>query len=290
MIQTEQFELSRERPGGGGGKQLVVRGEAYHPKSGSAPADGSGTVVICHGFKGFAHWAFFPYLARAMAEHGMRAITFDFSGSGVGPDRESFTTLEEFEANTFTQELTDLDEVIAEARRRGWIENGFGLFGHSRGGGVAILHAALDSDVRALATWAAISTMFRWPEDEVSAWRERGYTDILNSRTGQTMRLGTALLDEVESLGRTKLDVTAAARRIAVPWLIVHGDADETVPVKEGELLSEVSPGFATLWTVEGGNHGFGASHPVTDATPLLALVTRGTVGFFAEHLARAGV
>lgn len=288
MIETEQFELSRDRPGGG--KPLVVRGEAYHPESGGGEAGGSGTVVICHGFKGFAHWAFFPYLARAIAEHGMRAVTFDFSGSGIGEDRENFSTLEEFATNTFTQELTDLDQVIGESRRRGWIDRVFGLFGHSRGGGVAILHASLDRDVKALVTWAAISTANRWSEDQVAEWRKRGYSDIHNARTGQNMRLGTALLDEVEALGRTKLDISAAAQRIAVPWLIVHGDADETVPVKEGELLSDIALGRATLWTVEDAGHTFGATHPVTDAPPMLALVTRGTVRFFAEHLARASV
>lgn len=284
-METEQFELSRERPGGG--KPLVVRGEAYHPEAAPSAA---GTVVICHGFKGFAHWAFFPYLASAIAESGVRAITFDFSGSGVGPDRENFSQLEEFTTNTFTQELTDLDQVIAESRRRGWIDKGFGLFGHSRGGGVAILHASHDRAVKALVTWASISNTFRWSDSDVAAWRQRGYTDIHNSRTGQDMRLGTALLDEVESLGKTKLDVSAAARRIAVPWLIVHGEGDETVPLKEAELLHELSPGRTTLWKVEGGNHAFGASHPVSDAPPTLALVTRGTVAFLGDHLGHSAV
>lgn len=283
MIETEQFEITRERPGGG--KPLVVRGEAYHPD----PAASTGrTVVICHGFKGFAHWAFFPFLARELAKAGMRAITFDISGSGVGPDRENFTQLEEFGTNTFTQELTDLDQVIAEARRRKWLENGFGLFGHSRGGGIAILHAAHDRKVKALVTWAAISSPFRWSDSDVAAWRQRGHTDIYNSRTGQNMRLTTAILDEVQSIGKTKLDISAAARRIGVPWLIVHGDADETVPPKEGELLKELSPRRSTLLKVEGANHTFGASHPVTEAPPTLGLVTRGTVEFFAEHLRRA--
>lgn len=286
MIETEQFEISRERPGASSGKPLVIRGEAYHPETESG-GNGIGTVVICHGFKGFAHWAFFPYLARMLAENGMRAITFDFSGSGVGPDRENFSALEEFETNTFTQELTDLDSVIAEAKQREWITDGFGLFGHSRGGGVAILHASVDDDVRALVTWASISTTRRWSEPEMADWRKRGHTIIQNARTGQDMKLSTAVLDDVEALDKTRLDVPAAARRIKVPWLVVHGDADETVKVKEGETLAELSPGYATLWTVEGGNHGFGASHPVTDAPPTLALVTRGTVGFFAEQLSR---
>jgi pimeloyl-ACP methyl ester carboxylesterase len=284
-MNIEEFELSRPRPGSPSAKPFIVRGETYHPDS-----DPLATVVVCHGFKGFAHWAFFPYLGRSLAENGMRAITFDFSGNAVGADRENFTELEEFETNTLTQELADLDQVITEARGRGWIEGGFGLFGHSRGGGVAILHAGFDEDVRALVTWASISHVRRWSDEDVRVWREVGYTDIHNSRTGQNMRLGTALLDEVEALEKKRLDIPAAACRIHVPWLIVHGDADETVPINEGEKLADLSPGFGMLWTVEGGNHGFGAAHPVVDPPPTLALVVRGTVGFFAEHLARTAV
>jgi pimeloyl-ACP methyl ester carboxylesterase len=139
-------------------------------------------------------------------------------------------------------------------------------------------------------TWAAISSTFRWSETDIAEWRTRGYTDIHNSRTGQNMRMGTAILDDVEAHGKLTLDVAAAARRISVPWLIIHGDADETVPVREAEALSDMSPGRSTLWKIEGGNHTFGASHPLADTPPVLSLVTRGTVAFFAEHLGPAAV
>ena len=130
---------------------LTIRGEVY----GAQPALAS--VIICHGFKGFAHWAFFPYLARKLAEAGLTAITFDFSGSGIGPDRESFTEPAAFAGNTFSRELEDLDLVEDHARRKKWIDGKFGLFGHSRGGGMAILFAAAEgSQVNSLVTWAAI--------------------------------------------------------------------------------------------------------------------------------------
>src|SRR6266550_7408043 len=118
---------------------LSIRGEVY-------PAESSlGSVVICHGFKGFAHWAFFPYLARTLAQDGLNAITFDFSGSGIGADRESFTQAEAFAHNTFSRELDDLELVEDYGRRRKWIHRKFGLFGHSRGGGMAILYAAAEA-------------------------------------------------------------------------------------------------------------------------------------------------
>ncbi|MBA2688853.1 MAG: alpha/beta fold hydrolase [Gemmatimonadaceae bacterium] len=272
MIPEDAFTL--HRPGG-----LTIRGETY-----AEDEKPRRSVVICHGFKGFSHWGFFPHLARAIASAGMRAITFDFSGSGMGDDRETFVDADAFGKNTFTQELADLDAVIEEARRRDWISSPYGLLGHSRGGGVAILHAAANEDVKALTTWAAISYVTRWTPSDVITWRERGFVDIVNARTGQVMQLGTSLLDDVEAHHGSTLDIAAAASRIRVPWLILHGNEDETVPRVEGERLHELSRGSSTL-RILSTNHGFGAKHPFDDVPESLSTAIRETLNFFEQYL-----
>lgn len=278
MTEFDEFELWRDR---GEESPLIIRGDAR------VPSDAKGTVVICHGFKGFARWAFFPYLANQIADAGLRAITFDFSGSGIGEDRENFTNTQAFTNNTFMQELDDLEAVIAEARVRDWIENGFGLFGHSRGGGVAVLHASRNPEVKALVTWAAISDPNRWPADVVAEWKTRGYVDVHNARTGETIPLSTAILDEVERLGDTALNIGSAASAIRAPWLVIHGASDETVPSSEGERLHDSSKDVSELRLVEGANHTFDARHPLAEPPPTLDAVTRETVAFFARHLAQ---
>jgi dienelactone hydrolase len=258
---------------------LSIRGDVY-------PAESSlGTVIVCHGFKGFAHWAFFPYIAQTLAENGLTAITFDFSGSGIGPDRESFTEAGAFAGNTLSREQEDLENLVDYARRRKLINGKFGLLGHSRGGASAILFtAAADSDVGALVTWAAISYPNRWSKEDVITWRRQGYAEVTNSRTGQIMRLDTDLLDDVEMHGQTKLNIEAAAAKIKVPWLIVHGTADETVPSSEGERLHALSPGVSTLRLIKGGNHGFDAKHPLNEVPPVLEKVVLETVKFFVRN------
>jgi pimeloyl-ACP methyl ester carboxylesterase len=258
---------------------LFIRGEVY-------PAESSiGAVLICHGFKGFAHWAFFPYLARKLAENGLTAITFDFSGSGIGADRESFTEPGAFAGNTLSRDLEDLDNLVDYARRRKLIEGKFSMFGHSRGGGTAILHAAAaDSNVSSLVTWAAISYPNRWSSEDVLTWRRRGFAEIQNSRTGQIMRLDTDLLDDVELHGKTKLDIEAAARKIKVPWLIVHGTADETVPMSEAERLHSLAPVVSTLRLIEGAGHSFEARHPLAEVPPVLEKVVLETVKFLVRN------
>jgi len=260
---------------------LSIRGEAYLAE---API---GSVIVCHGFKGFAHWAFFPYLARTLAEDGLNAITFDFSGSGIGPDRESFTQAEAFAHNTFSRELEDLELVEDYGRRRKWIHGKFGLFGHSRGGGMAILYAAAQAaDVSSLVTWAAISYPNRWSPEDVITWRRRGHTEITNSRTGQVMRLETDLLDDVELHGKTKVNIEAAAAKIRAPWLIVHGTADETVPSSEADHLHSLSKGMSTLRLIEGANHGFSATHPLNEVPQVLGKVVLETAKFFVRNAA----
>ncbi|HEU4747086.1 MAG TPA: alpha/beta fold hydrolase [Gemmatimonadaceae bacterium] len=273
MPAPEAFEI----PGKDG---LAIRGERYLAES------ARGTVFVCHGFKGFAHWGFFPHLAQSIARGGLNAVTFDFSGSGIGSDRESFTEPEAFSTNTFSRELEDLENVVDYARRSKWIDERFGLFGHSRGGGTSILFAGADrTDVTALVTWAAISHVNRWTEEDALEWRRRGFREVVNSRTGETLLLGTDLLDEVDTHLNARLNMLAAARKVRAPWLIVHGTSDETVPHSEAEQLHEQSP-VSTLRLIEGGNHGFGASHPLAEAPPVLDRVVRETVQFFVDHAA----
>ena len=257
----------------------TIRGEARVVPGARA------SVVLVHGFKGFAHFAFFPYLADRLAAAGLTTLSFNFSGSGVGDDMETFSDPEAFEQNTYTRELHDLGIVMGEGERRGWITARRGLFGHSRGGGIAILRAARDVRVHALATWASISSVRRWPTDVADAWRRRGWLDVENARTKQVFRLRPAVLDEATQHGEGMLDVARAAGMLLCPWLIVHGDADETVSIGEGESLARAAASNAELLRVAGGTHTFNVSHGMTTPSPQLREAVDRTVQFFVDRL-----
>lgn len=275
-VPPERFEI----PGTGA---RIIRGEvrvAPHAR---------GSVVLVHGFKGFARFAFFPHLAERLAANGITAVTFNCSGSGIGEDLETFSDRDAFAENSYTRELQDLALVLAESERRGWTGPQFGLFGHSRGGGVALLQAERDARVRALVTWASIATVVRWTEEQMEAWRERGYLEIPNSRTGQTFRVSTTLLDDVSEHHLGRLNLRLAASTLLCPWLIVHGDADETVPFAEAEELRTASEERAELLRVEGGTHTFNVSHGMTTPSPQLVSAMDRTLGFFIVRLIARG-
>ena len=197
------------------------------------------TVVVCHGFKGFMEWGMFPPLAELLAARGFVVVRFNFSGSGMVPGQDRVTDPEGFRTNTFSREQADLRAVLEAvgstiAPGRADPER-LGVVGHSRGGGAAILTAG-DPEWRdrigALVTWSAVATFDRLGDDEKAAWRRQGQITVVNGRTGQELPMGVEVLDDLER-HREALDVAAAAGRVDAPWLIVHGEEDETVPVAE---------------------------------------------------------
>jgi len=244
-------------------------------------------VVVVHGFKGFKDWGLWPPFADRLARAGLSAVNLNLSGSGVD-DTGEFVFPERFGHNTFSAELQDLSRVV-DALAAGDLAvappSSLGLLGHSRGGGIAVLHTAADARVRALVTWAAIATVQRWEDRARVAWRAAGMQPVRNARTGQILPQYPDVLDDIERNAES-LDIERAAARVAVPWLIVHGRDDEAVAFSEGErLAAAAAPGRTRFLPVDRAGHTFGAAHPWRGATPELGLVMDATLSFFAKEL-----
>lgn len=259
-----------------GADGLPIQGNVHSARRSGDPR---ASIVICHGFKGFKDWGMFPVIADRLARAGFTAVRFNFSGAGVS-DGDAFDQPERFREDTYSRQLTDLGNVLD------WLgEPAVGVLGHSRGGAVSILRAATDARIVALVTWAAIADPMRWDDATVAAWRRAGTLDIVNARTGEKLPLGTNLLDDLERHPQA-LDIEAAAARLAVPWLIVHGRDDEAVPVEEATRLAASGQAPSrTLAIVEGGSHTFGAAHPWAGATSAFDEAMDASVRWFGLHL-----
>jgi pimeloyl-ACP methyl ester carboxylesterase len=263
-----------------------INGDLWSVEAGAADA----AVVVCHGFKGFKDWGFFPYTAEQLAtQTGRPVITFNFSGNGIGADMESFTELEKFERNTFSQELRDL-RVLLDAAQAGELPGAmqpgrFGLLGHSRGGISAVITAVEDPRVACLVTWNAVAYADRWSAKEREEWRRKGRIEILNSRTGQMLPLGIDLLQDTER-NAERLDMLSAVSRLSIPYLVIHGTDDESVSVADGVRLAEAGSSSTTrLQLIEGAGHTFGAVHPFEGTTRHLKQAVELTCGWFSKHL-----
>lgn len=242
-------------------------------------------VVLIHGFKGFKDWGFFPPFAERLARAGFTVVNFNSSGSGVDNDGW-FSLPERFGHNTFSIDLADLRRVLEAIHHRSLefpAPTSIGLVGHSRGGGMAVLAAAGDSRVKALVTWAAISTPERWSAELRRRWREAGFLEVRNQRTGEVLKLFPDVLDDIERQPE-RLDIAAAADRVTIPWLVLHGANDETVPFREAEVLA-ASAAQPQLHRIERTGHTFGAVHPFAGMTDPLAQLFDATVAFLSRHL-----
>jgi alpha-beta hydrolase superfamily lysophospholipase len=248
------------------------------------------TVVICHGFKGFMEWGFFPALATLLAERGFTTFRFNLSGAGQLPGEDRVSDPEAFRANTYSRELADLLAVLdaLESIAPGRVDpKRLGLLGHSRGGGAVVLAAAQapwSDRVRALVTWAAISKLDRFTPEQKEQWRRDGFYPAVNARTRQELQLGLGLLEDIEARG-AEGDIPAAAARVRAPWLIVHGEQDESVPVEEAARLAEAAGGPKEVLIIPGGSHTFGSRHPFAGPTPQLIQALNATQTWFRRYL-----
>ncbi len=238
-------------------------------------------VVVVHGFKGFKDWGFFPWLAQRFVQHRLAVCRFNMSRSGIGDDPESFDRLDLFEDDTYSTQLADLRRVVEYAQQQVPGVSTF-LFGHSRGGGVALLGAAAVPSLRGVATWAPIARCDRWDEPTKRDWRTQGFLEQLNTRTKQVMRMSTAILDDYESHA-SQLDVVAAAHSLPAPLLVVHGARDESVPADEGRLLASLKPD-ASLLVIGSATHTFNAIHPLVHVPFELVLAAEATAHFIYAH------
>ena len=97
------------------------------------------------------------------------------------------------------------------------------------------------------------------------------------------MPVGIGLLEDFEA-NRDALDVRAAAARVAVPWLILHGTDDLTVWPGEAETLTRASRS-AHLRRVDQAGHTFEVGHPFHSPSLQLQEVFDHSLEHFRKHL-----
>jgi len=225
-------------------------------------------VVFCHGFKGFKDWGPFNKIATHFAEQDIVFVKFNFSYNGTTTnDPINFGDLKAFGNNNFCKELDDLGLVL------NWIVNcqdlkgeintsNISLFGHSRGGSIAILKTAEDSRVRKVISWASPSNFLdRLPKKEkLSKWKELGVAYIYNGRTKQNMPMYFQLYENCIKFAK-RLNIQNAVSKMSIPHLLVHGSDDPTVLLSESMDIKSWNIN-THLHVIDGASHVLGGFHP----------------------------
>ena len=222
-------------------------------------------VVFCHGYKGYKDWGAWSLMGSAFAKAGFLFIKFNYSHNGGTVEQPiDFPDLDAFGNNNYSKEVRDTVRVLD------WIENSqlpidstqINLLGHSRAGGITTIVAAKDSRVSKLITLAAVANYAeRFPSGKaLEDWKENGVMYIKNGRTKQEMPLFYQFYKDFLQ-NEEELTILKQAAKIKQPHLILHGDADETVLVKDAQAIHKASAN-SQLKLIREANHTLGASHP----------------------------
>jgi len=268
-----------------GSKEKPILLDVFFKNNGEAKP----IVIFSHGFKGFKDWGHFNFMAQQFAEEGFVFIKFNFSHNGTtAEDPNSFGDLEAFGNNNYTLELDDLKKVMDwslsyESLENEIDQNKLFLLGHSRGGGITILKAGEDHRVKKIVTWAAVSDLMRNKQRTIETWKRDGVVFAKNARTKQDMPLYYQFYEN-QIANKERLNINHAVKRLEIPFLIIHGTADEAVKFQDAEDLLKSSK-HAKLLTIEGGDHTFGVKHPFTgrELPAMTQEVIEKTIAFFKK-------
>ena len=225
-------------------------------------------VIFCHGYKGYKDWGAWDLVAEHFAKQNFFFIKMNFSHNGGTVEQPiDFPDLEAFGHNNFIKELDDLDSVLNWVCNHDMIENEINkdcisLIGHSRGGGTVVLKASNDKRVSKVISWAGVSDFARFfPKGEIlELWKKNGVAYITNARTKQEMPHYYQFYTSFKE-NEAELDIRTAVEQLNIPYLIVHGEKDETVLLQEAIAL-ENWKSSNQLEVISAANHTFGSSHP----------------------------
>jgi alpha/beta superfamily hydrolase len=205
-------------------------------------------VVLAHGVTAHKDRPWLVTLAEALSSAGLPSLRVSFAGNGASEGR--------FEEAVPSKEVKDLGCVLDSLER--WGVDAIGYAGHSMGGAVGVLRAASDGRIACLVSLAGMV--------HVHAFFQRHFAHLPPGAPmlGKTeCPWSPALAKDAARIG----SVTAQAARIRVPWLLVHGDADELVPYQDALDARAAAGERPHLVTLPGVDHRFtGAVPQMVDA------------------------
>ena len=193
-------------------------------------------VVLGHGVTGNKDRPFVVALGEGLAAAGISALRFSFSGNGASEGK--------FTDSTISKEVDDLGAVLDHLE-----EYTVCYVGHSMGGAVGVLRASEDKRIQLLVSLAGMV--------HTRAFAQREFGDVTPDEgfmwDEPDCPLSQAYMDDLTQIG-TVVDL---ASQIAVPWLLVHGDEDDVVPIEDSHDIFARANDQTQLIRLQSANHVF---------------------------------
>ena len=224
-------------------------------------------VIMCHGYSSGKNSKINRLLAPKLAEVGIASFRFDFPGH-----YDSEGDIADLTISNAVEDLRYAVDFIKEFESVN--SKRLGLFGSSFGGTVALWFASSRVDVNALVLRSPASDYAAVREAQlgiegIRKWKDTGIVSL----EGGTVESKYAFYEDA-----IDHDTYALATKITAPSLIIHGDADDNVPVSQSVRLNEVMGDRASLEVVANAGHSY-------DKPGQLENVMKLTIEFFQKKL-----
>lgn len=203
----------------------------------SAP---KGTILVIHGFLSKSNSML--KRARELAEVGYRSVLVDLRGNGRSSGK--FVTYG-------VQESSDLTQVIDDLERRGLICGNLGASGDSYGAATVIHLAAIDARVRAVVAVAPFDSM----RCEISH-AVRNVVPLFGRLISEaTVQRAVDRGGRMAGIDPDIASASAANRDSTAPTLILHGDKDKLVPMRDSQRIYAAGRDHSQLIILPGLGH-----------------------------------
>jgi hypothetical protein len=216
------------------------------------------TVICSHGFGGTMDFGSKAY-AAFFAKNGYAAVAFNFRPDGVMDMAESSVLTETATLCSVIDQITDREEIDKDH---------VFLFGESQGG-FDSTHAFMSRDyIRGLVLLypAFVLQYNSWklhpeisggePFDPVFFDPSKLNLDLI---TTEKDTMGWFTFSRFYTQDSLRFNIYEDMRQIQVPTLIIHGTADQVVPIQYSRDAADPAKGFpnARLLEIAGAGHGF---------------------------------
>jgi pimeloyl-ACP methyl ester carboxylesterase len=205
-------------------------------------------LVICHGFIGSRIGVnrLFVKAARRFSAQGFLTLRFDYGGCGESTG--------DYGAGGLDTLIDETRSVLDYACSLDCVDvSRVTLIGHSLGGAVAVLTAARDTRVKSLVLWSAVAH----PHHDIV--RIVGKEKYLQAKPGRPVDHQGYLLTSEFFDSMAKHHPLEQLRKFAGDVLLVHGKADEVIPVDYAPLYRQMlwlrSDGQCDLELIEEADH-----------------------------------
>lgn len=208
-------------------------------------------LIVAHGVTADKDAPLVTTLSERVATEGMSVLRFSFTGNGESEGR--------FEECTISKEINDLQSILTIVTEHGWRP----IFaGHSMGSAVGVLTASIDSRIQLLISLAGVVS--------TEVFCEAEFGNIMPGEGYMWGNTNCPLSHEFVNDMKQIKSVLPRASGLELPWLLVHGTADEIVPITESNLLLSNIENSRELVEVDGADHLFSGNSTNTLAESVI--------------------